>query len=120
MTVENVTGKAENSVRINGSASSRIQNVKLEDVAVSLSRWTKYPGAVYDNRPTKALAPIESHATDGFNIRFADNISLDHCSVTWATNLPASFTSPVATENATGVKITNFKGESAAHPNNLK
>ena len=118
--VQNVSGKAENSVRINGSADSRIQNVRLENVAVNFARWTKYPGEVYDNRPTKVLAPVESHATDGFNIRFADNVALVRCAAGWKTNCPAYFQNSVATENATAVKTSQFQGESEAHPITLK
>ena len=79
--VENVTGVAENSIRVNGSETSRIQNVRFKQVCVQLKRWTRYPGGVYDNRPTKVLAPIESHATDGLNIRNADEVSLEKVSV---------------------------------------
>jgi polygalacturonase len=118
--VQNVSGKAENSVRINGSEGSRIADVKLDNVAVSLGRWTRYAGGVYDNRPTKALAPIEPHATDGFNIRFADNISLSHCSVNWMSNCPAYFQNSVSADGTAGVKINSFKGESEARPITLQ
>jgi polygalacturonase len=118
--VQNVSGKAENSVRINGSTNSLIQNVRLENVAVDFTRWTKYPGEVYDNRPTKVLTPIESHAMDGFNVRFADNVTLSRCAAGWETNSPAYFQNSVATENSTAVKISRFHGESEAHPINLK
>ncbi|MDR3458292.1 MAG: glycosyl hydrolase family 28 protein [Verrucomicrobiae bacterium] len=118
--VQNVSGKAENSVRINGSEGSRIQNVRLENVAVSFARWTRYAGEVYDNRPTKGLLPVEPHATDGFNVRFADNISLSHCTANWASNAPAYFQSSVAADGSASVKITGFKGESDRHPITLK
>jgi polygalacturonase len=118
--VQNVFGKAENSVRINGSADSRIQNVRLENISVNFSRWTKYPGEVYDNRPTKVLAPVESHVTDGFNIRFADNVALVRCAAGWKTNCPPYFQNSVATESATAVKTSQFLGESETHPITLK
>jgi polygalacturonase len=114
--VQNVSGKAENSVRINGSSASRIEHVKLENVAVNFARWTKYPGEVYDNRPTKVLTPVESHVTDGFNLRLADDIRLNGCSVNWASNSPAYFQSSVGVEDVTGLKISRFQGDSAAHP----
>ena len=118
--VQNVSGRAENSVRINGSEGSRIKKVALDNVAVNLARWTKYPGEVYDNRPTKVLEPIEAHVTDGFNIRFADDINLSRCTVNWASNSPVYFSNSVTAENATGVKLVRFKGESEAHPITLK
>ncbi|HSY17296.1 MAG TPA: hypothetical protein VK815_03140, partial [Candidatus Acidoferrales bacterium] len=99
---------------------SRIENVKLENVSVDFSRWTKYPGEVYDNRPTKVLVPIEPHATDGFNIRFVDNITLSHCTANWASNAPAYFQSSVMPENSTGVRIIGFRGETEKHPISLR
>jgi polygalacturonase len=118
--VQNVSGRAENSIRINGGTDSRIRNVRLDNVTMDFGRWTKYPGAVYDNRPTRALAPFESHVTDGFNIRFADNVTLSHCAANWLTNSPDYFQNSVGTENSSAVKISRFRGESDAHPINLK
>ena len=42
--IQDVSGRAENSVRINGTPESRIRNVSLENVAVTLDRWTSYRG----------------------------------------------------------------------------
>jgi len=118
--VQNVYGHAENSVRINGSTNSLIRNVRLDNVAFDFTRWTKFPGAVYDNRPTRTASPFEPHATDGFNIRFADHVTLSHCSAFWVTNSPAYFQNSVGTENSTAVKIIGFRGESEDHPIDLK
>ena len=116
ITVENVSGHAENSVRINGSAASRMENIRLKHVAVKLGRWTKYTGSVFDNRPTKVLDPVEIHATDGFNVRFADQVSLEGCSVSWAEDCPEDFRDSVRAENVTALKVAEFKGDSARHP----
>jgi hypothetical protein len=113
--IQNVTGHAENSIRINGTANSRIQNVQLENVRVKLDRWTKYPGGVYDNRPTRVLETIETHSTPGINIRYADDVSLKNCSITWGGKLPDYFTSALEAESVTGLRLTEFKGN-AAHP----
>ena len=51
VTVERVTGRAENSVRIEGSPGARIHDIVLRRVAITLARWTRYPGGVFDNRP---------------------------------------------------------------------
>ena len=114
--IQNITGQAENSVRINGSATSRIQNVSLENVSVKLGRWTKYKGGVFDNRPTKVLDPIEAHNTPGISIRYADEVTLKNCSITWGRNLPDYFTGALETESVTGLNLTGFKSN-AAHPN---
>ncbi len=83
---------------------------------VNFRRWTKYSGGVYDNRPTKVLAPIETHATDGFNLRFADHVSLENCSADWPKNGPSYFQNSIAAEEVTGLQIWKFQGDSEAHP----
>jgi hypothetical protein len=116
VTVENVSGIAENSVRVNGSEHSRIEKVRFKNVRLKFNRWTKYAGGVFDNRPTKVLAPIEAHAADGFNVRFADNVVLENCSVAWGGNAAGEFKNSIAAENVTSFKTLNFKGDSTAHP----
>jgi hypothetical protein len=111
--VQNVTGRAENSIRINGSPQSHIQNVHFENVSVTFDRWTKYPGGLFDNRPTRVVEPIEKHGNPGFNIRYADNVTLDNCSVRWGGNLPDYFTCALEAEHVTGLRLTGFDGKAA-------
>jgi hypothetical protein len=113
--IQNVTGGAENSVRICGSAGSRIHDVLLENVSVTLDRWTSYRGGLFDNRPTKVVADIEPHGNPGIMISQADNITLKHCRVSWGDNRPDYFTHALEAENVTGLQLTDFKG-AAAHP----
>ena len=114
--VANVTGRAENSVRVSGSRECRIRDVTLENVAMTLDRWTRYPGGLFDNRPTEGRYPeIESHGTPGFHIRSADNVVLKRCSVAWGGNRPEYFTHALETDDVTALQITGFVGE-AAHP----
>jgi len=116
VTVENVCGRAENSIRVNGAAQSRIENIRFKNVAVTFDRWTKYAGGVYDNRPTKVLTPVEAHAADGFNLRYADNVTLEDCEVSWKRSGSTSFSNAIGTETVSGLKLSNFSGDSAAHP----
>ena len=113
--IQDVTGRAENSIRINGTPDSRIQNVRLENVRVKLDRWTKYPGGFYDNRPTKVLETIETHDTPGFNIRYTDDVTLEGCSIIWGRNLPDYFSQRARSRKCDRLELTWFKGK-AAHP----
>ncbi len=113
--LNNITGRAENSARISGSQESRIRSVSLEGVGVTLDRWTSYRGGLFDNRPTTAYPEIEPHGNPGFSIRYADGVSLKHCSVAWGTARPAYFTHALEAQNVTRLQLTDFKGE-AAHP----
>jgi polygalacturonase len=113
--VRNVTGRAENSARISGTPESRIRNVTFEKVALTLDRWTSYPGEVFDNRPTSAYPDVEKHTTPGFSIRYADGVTLRDCRLEWGQNLPDTFTHGIESENTTGLEIAGFTG-AAAHP----
>ncbi|MFH0988769.1 MAG: glycosyl hydrolase family 28 protein [bacterium] len=113
--VENVTGTSENSVRINGTKESRISNVRFENVNVTLNRWTKYTGNLFDNRPTSAYPGIEANNNPGIYVRFSDLVVLKNCSVNWGNNLPDYFTNAIYAHDVTDLKIEGFKGE-AAHP----
>ncbi len=116
VTVKNISGIAENSIRVNGTEHSRVENVRFQNVAVKFNRWTKYAGGVYDNRPTKVLMPVEAHAADGFNLRFADNILLENCTAVWVNGAAGGFQNSIAAENVSGLKLLNFKGDSTTHP----
>ncbi len=113
--VTNVTGRAENSLRISGSPQSRIRDVRFEQVALTLDRWTKYSGAVWDNRPTTAAPGLEPHATPAIHVRHADNISFKDCRVAWGVNPPDYFTHALEAENVTGLDHPGLQGGSA-HP----
>jgi Glycosyl hydrolases family 28 len=113
ITVENVTGRAENSVRIRGSEASRPHSIVLDHVDVTLDRWTRYKGGMYDNRPTTAVTAIEPHETVGFNIQDADNVTLRDCKLRWGRNRPEYFGQAVQTENVTGLNVERFVGRDA-------
>jgi polygalacturonase len=113
--VINVRGRAENSVRIDGSALSRIRDVRFENVDLTLDRWTKYRGGVWDNRPTTAQPDIEEHGTCGFGVRHAEHVTLANCKLTWGSNRPEYFTHALETQDVTALAYPGFTGE-AAHP----
>jgi polygalacturonase len=113
--VENVSGRAENSIRINGTETSHIEKVVLKDVSVKFARWTKYIGGVYDNRPTKVLQPIELHGADGIDLRCADDVSIKDCSLEWGKAPEGQFGAALATENVRYLNLYGFEGDSAEH-----
>jgi len=108
--VRNVTGHAENSVRICGSAQSRIHDVTLDRVSVTLDRTTQYKGGLYDNRPTTAMTAIEPHDTPGFSVEHADNVTLRNCKVAWGSNVPEAYSYAVEAKDTTGLKIEGLTG----------
>lgn len=115
VTVTNVSGHAENSVRVrgyrqSGSEASSVRDITFDRVSVALERTTQYKGALFDNRPTSAVPAIEPHDTPGFSIETADNITLRDCSVAWGPNPPESFSYAVETRDTTGLHIEGLKG----------
>ena len=113
--LEKITSRAENSARINGSAASRIRNVSLEDFSLTLERWTPYAGGLFDNRPTHSQADIEPHATVGYSVRDADNVTLKNCSLAWGKNLPPYFSHALEAERVTNLTYPEFRAV-PAHP----
>ena len=118
ITVRNVTGRAENSIRIEGTPASRVTNVTFDNVAVSFGRWTRYRGGIFDNRPTTAMTALEEHGTPAYCVRYADHVTLKSCRVTWEENPPDYFTHAVESENVGDLKMLEFVGTSA-HPDRL-
>ena len=114
--VTNVTGKAENSVRVWGSAGSRVHDVVLDRVNVTIDRWTKYPGGVYDNRPTKAVEALPKSATAGFSIQDADNVVLRDCTLVWGEHRPMPAGKDVEDTRVTGLKVERFVSQQIVRP----
>jgi hypothetical protein len=114
--IRNVRGKAENSVRVEGTKDNPIENVLLDNVDITIDRWTKYPGGKFDNRSTSADVPgLEPHATPVYSIRNADHVLLRDCKARWGTNIQDYFGCAVEAENVRDLALTRFSGE-AAHP----
>lgn len=113
--VKNVKGRAENSFCIHGTKESTIKNIKLENINLTMDRWTKYAGGIFDNRPTTAYPDIEDHGNPAYSIRFAENVSLNNCSIKWGRVCPDYFTHSIEVESVREFTHTNFTGDSA-HP----
>jgi polygalacturonase len=113
VTVENISGTAENSVRICGSPQSRVHDVTLQHVAIEFDKATRYAGGVFDNRPTTATDGIQLHSTPGFSIEHADRVLLEDCKVSWGAHRADSFGYAVEAQDVTGLEIKRFIGEPA-------
>jgi len=111
--VENVVGRAENSIRIDGHTRGHVSDILLDRVDVTFERWTRYPGGVFDNRPTAAAPEIEEHATVGISVRHAENVTLRDCTIRWGDNPPDYFTHAIHAEDAPGLVRERFTGEAA-------
>lgn len=114
--IRNLTGRAENSVRIDGSKDNLIEDVLLDHVDITIDRWTKYPGGMFDNRPTMpGDKGLEPHTTPAYSIRNARSVTMTDCKARWGKNLPDYFGCAVEAENVEDLKLIRFEGK-AAHP----
>jgi polygalacturonase len=118
--LRNISGIAENSVRIDGQKDQLIEDVLLDNVAIEIDKWTSYPGGKFDNRPTLPGAiGLEPHDTPVFSIRNAKNATVRNCKASWGSDRQPYFGSALEAENAPGLKIEHFEGE-AAFPDRQK
>jgi len=113
--IAEVRARAENSVRIEGTPESRIGDVTLDRLNLTMERWTSYPGGMFDNRPTSAYPEIEKHGTPAISLRYAEGVLVRDSKVQWGANRPDYFTRALEAEHVTGLALTRFSGE-AAHP----
>jgi hypothetical protein len=110
----NITGRAENSIRIDGLKGQPIDGVLLENIDMTVDRWTDYPGGRFDNRPTApGIDGLELHGTPVFSIRNAKNVTLRNCTARWGRHRQDYFTHALQVENVQGLAIEHFTGEAA-------
>jgi polygalacturonase len=114
--LRNIKGRGENSVRIDGQKDQPVEDVLLENIDMTVDRWTKYPGGRFDNRPTgPGVEGLEVHGTPVFSIRNAKNVTVKNCVARWGEHREDYYTNALQAENVVGLKIEHFTGESA-HP----
>ncbi len=112
--LRNIRGRAENSVRIEGTPDNLIEDVLLDSVKITIDKWTSYPGGKFDNRPTAAgVEGLEPHDTPAFSLRNAKNVVVKNCQAHWGSNRQEYFGPALEAENVQGLKLEGFAGEAA-------
>jgi polygalacturonase len=97
--------RAENSVRLDGSPGSRLADITLEGIHVTIGRQTPYARDVFDNRPTACGPELLPHGTPGFHISHADGVTLRGCEVEWDGRGPGASGDTVEAHHVTGLRI---------------
>jgi hypothetical protein len=112
--LRNVRGRAENSVRIDGSPDNPIEDVVLDKVDITIDKWTAYPGGKFDNRPTMAgVEGLEAHDTPVFSIRNANRVLLKDCKANWGANRQPYWGPALEVENVKNFQLVGFQGEAS-------
>ncbi len=108
--------RAENSFRIDGQPKQPIEDVLLEDVSVTIGRWTDWPGEAFDNRPVAPGIPgLETHDTPAFSLRHINGLTLRHCSAQWNDPHQSYWSNALQMRDVHQSRIEGFSGQ-AAHP----
>jgi hypothetical protein len=112
--LRNIRATAENSVRIDGQEHQPIKDVLLDNVDITIDKWTNYEGEHFDNRPTKpATAGLEPHNTPAFCIRNAENVLLKNCKASWGTNRQKHFSNALQARSVANLKTEGFIGKAS-------
>lgn len=118
--LRNITGRAENSVRVAGTPEQPIEDVLFENVSITIDQWTKFPGGKFDDRPTlPGVEGLEAHDTPVYSLRNAIDVTLRDCKALWGSNRQPCFGPALEAQNVTDLKLEHFTGE-AAYPDKEK
>jgi polygalacturonase len=109
-----ITGRAENSVRIDGTPHNPVRDVLLEDIDMTVERSTQFLGGFFDNRPTGSdRVGLEPHKTPVYFLRNAVDVTMRRCKAHWGSDRPDYFSYALETQNVKDLKLEAFEGAAA-------
>jgi polygalacturonase len=104
----------ENGAVLYADEPGKIQDIDFDHVSIHVVKPTEFAGGQQDLRPT-AHEGLPRMATAGFLLRHAENVTFEHCEVTWGPNPPDYFTAALDAADSPGLAAEGLTG-SAAHP----
>jgi len=107
----NIIAQGENGVFVGGEK-GKINNIRFQNIDITIQKVTQYPGGLYDLRPSDTVGILEAE-TAGFYFDEAEQISVKACRVNWGKNNPDYFGSALFASNVDGIEISDFQGKSA-------
>jgi polygalacturonase len=108
----NIKCSSENGVYVSAESKDKISGIYFDQVDLFINKTTKFPGGVYDRRPSEAEGLVKAK-TSGFYFDDASNLSIRNCSVRWGKNLPDYFESKLKSQQVENLKTVNLEGTSA-------
>ncbi len=99
---------------------NRAHDIVLDNVDVTLDRWTRYKGGLYDNRPTSAISSHSNRTTPSASVfRTPTTSPCGTAKLTGERTAPTTSAKQSEQKNVTGLKVDNFYG-GPAHPDRAK
>jgi polygalacturonase len=129
---ENIQIRSEQGIYVQGSDLHRPMDITFENVNIHLEKHTAHPGGFFDPRPNvpdfvpagsrgvQTATPWGSlfqHDIPGFFLDRATGITLRHCRVTWAANLPSYYSHALEAHDVTNLTLDDFPSPSAPGTN---
>lgn len=128
----NIVCRSENGIVIIGELNAddpsrtAVDSIVLNNITLSIDKWTKWPGGEQDRRP--ADGPIEGvssgirdgrsdpgviqHPFSGVYIENARQVDLVGLRINWGSNLPDYYAYAIEAKDSPELRIENFRGNS--------
>ena len=112
--LRNIKARSENSFRIDATKENPITGVVIENLDVTIDKWTAFPGGKFDNRPTGSLMlGLEDHKTPAYFLRNVHNVKMLGCKAAWGANRQPYFSYALEQVNVSGMELSRLEGEAA-------
>lgn len=111
-----ILARGEAGVFVQGSPECVSEDIRFEDVSVTLAKKTDWPGR-HDVRPPDSLGiAVEGVVIVGFHLERARGVALRDCAVRWAPQPPASYGPALRTVEVMDFRNDGFRGTDAHAP----
>ena len=114
VTFRNIRVSCEQGVYLAGSPESRLEELVLEDVSLTIRRRTDFPAGEYDRRPGPPPDVARGPAA-GIRAERVDGLTLRGVQIEWAKDLPDVYGPAMQLHDVTGLSTKRFN-PTAAHP----
>ena len=107
-----ILARGEAGVFIQGSPECIPEDIRLDDVSVTLAKTTTIPSR-HDVRPPDSLGVAEDIVIAGIHVEDARDVALRDCAVRWAPNPPAGYGPALRSVRVAEFRNEGFRGADA-------
>lgn len=111
----NMVCKGENGIYLRGWPASRLQNITLDDIDLTLEKTSPIQGGYYDLRPGDVAGAVLPHTIAGIFCEQAMDLTLRGINLHWQGAIPEYYGPALEAHDVDGLAVQNFVGTSA-HP----